>query len=323
MTPLRIIFMGTGDVACPSLHALVAARYEIAAVVTQPDRPAGRNLRLQSSPVKQQALAGKFPLLQPARARDHEFVQALTRLKPELIIVVAYGQILPEPILTLPRLGCLNVHTSLLPRYRGAAPIQWAILNDDSETGVTIMKMDAGVDTGDIVAQSVTPIHPGDDFASLRDRLAGLGAELLVQTIPDYASGRIHGRRQPSGGASHARKITKSDGQVDWTQPARKIWNQVRALNPWPGAFTFHSSAGKARMIKIWRADIAQAAPTKPGAILEAGATGIIVSCGGGSVRVLELQQEGARRLSAREFLAGNAMRAGEQWGTPRLEGSM
>src|SRR5258707_10393564 len=213
MSPLRIIFMGTARLACASLEALTRAPgFSVAAVVTPPDRPKGRALHPQPPPVKECALGAKLPVLQPLRARDETFIGELRRLQPDLVVVAAYGQILPQSILDIPRFGCLNVHTSLLPKYRGAAPIQWALLNDETESGVTIMKMDAGLDTGDILTQERTPINPEDTSESLHDRLADMGARLLVQTIPEYVTGRIRPQPQPAEGATYAPKIKKQDG---------------------------------------------------------------------------------------------------------------
>ena len=232
--------MGTAELSCASLETLARDEtYSVAAVVTQPDKPKGRDLKLQPSPVKSLALKLDLPVLQPARARDEQFITELRALKPDLIVVVAYGHILPQTILDLPKFGCLNVHTSLLPKYRGAAPIQWAIANGETETGVTVMKMDAGLDTGPIVSQRRTPILPEDDSATLHDRLARLGAELLAQTIPDFVAGKIQPLPQPAEGVSHAHKIKKEDGRIDWNLPAKTIWNRLRAFTPWPGAFTF------------------------------------------------------------------------------------
>src|SRR5579871_3113365 len=208
MTPLRIIFMGTAELACASLEALAAEPdFTVAAVVTQPDRPRGRDLKVQFSPVKEVAVRRQLPVLQPERARADVFIQQLRELKPDLIAVAAYGQILPKAILELPRFGCLNVHTSLLPKYRGAAPIQHAVLNGDPETGVTIMKMDAGLDTGDILTQEKTPISANDNSQTVHDRLAEMGADLLVRTIPDFVAGKIQPGAQPSEGVTYASKI--------------------------------------------------------------------------------------------------------------------
>ncbi len=335
MTALRIIFLGTAELSCASLQALADdAKFQIAAVVTQPDRPKGRDLKPQPSPVKSLALRLGLPVLQPELARDEKFIAELRALQPDLIVVVAYGQILPPAILDLPRHGCLNVHPSLLPKYRGAAPIQWAIANGDTETGVTIMKMDVGLDTGDIIATRRTPIQPGDNSATLHDRLAQLGAELLAQTIPDYVAGKIQPRPQPAAGASHAAKIKKEDGHIDWKQPAPEIWNRLRAFTPWPGVFTFWSgvppSSGAAIrteappkggtpgaprpiLLKIWKAEVVEKSGDA-GEILSADKTGIIVGCGEHALRILELQREGGRRMSAAEFLAGHALKIGEKF---------
>ncbi len=313
MPALRIVFMGTPQLACASLQALLAApEFQVVAIVTQPDRPKGREMKLQPSPVKELALRVNLPMLQPERARNEEFIEALRRAQPDLIAVAAYGQILPKSILDLPRFGCLNVHTSLLPKYRGAAPIQWAILNDERETGVTIMKMDAGLDTGDILAQEPTAIQAQDTSETLHDRLAKMGADLLARTIPDYAAGKIQPRPQPAHGVSYAPKIKKHDGQIDWRQPARAIWNRVRGLVPWPGAFTHLPE--QPRLLKLWQAEVLeQRGP--PGQILQADKTGIIVGCGAGALRILALQREGGRRLSAAEFLAGHPMKPGDRLG--------
>ena len=314
MTALSIIFMGTAELSCASLQALAGnPQFQIAAVVTQPDRPKGRDLKPQPSPVKSLALRLGLPVLQPPRARDEQFMAELRALQPDLIVVVAYGQILPPAILDLPRHGCLNIHTSLLPKYRGAAPIQWAIANADTETGVTLMRIDAGLDTGDIVAQRRAPIRPEDDSAILHDRLAQIGAELLEQTIPDYVAGKIQPVPQPAEGVSYAAKIKKEDGRIDWNQPARTIWNRLRAFTPWPGAFTFLKAASESQLIKIWKAEIVEKSGVA-GEVLSADKTGIVVGCGQNALRILELQREGGRRMNAAEFLAGHPLKAGEKF---------
>jgi methionyl-tRNA formyltransferase len=314
MTALRILFLGTAELSCASLQVLADdAKFQIAAVITQPDRPKGRDLKPQPSPVKSLALRLGLPVLQPERARNEQFITELRALQPDLIVVVAYGQILPPAILDLPCHGCLNVHTSLLPKYRGAAPIQWAIANGDTGTGVTIMKMDAGLDTGPIVSQRRTPIRPEDDSATLHDRLAQLGAELLVQTIPDYVAGKIQPVPQPAEGASHAAKIKKEDGRIDWNQPAQTIWNRLRAFTPWPGAITFLKAEPRPQLIKIWKAEVVEKSGGG-GEILLADQTGIVVGCGKNALRIFELQREGGRRMSAPEFLAGHALKVGERF---------
>jgi methionyl-tRNA formyltransferase len=316
MSALRIIFMGTADLACASLRALCQENaFAVIAVVSQPDKPRGRDLKLQPTPVKALALAQGLPVLQPPRARDEAFIEELRRLQSDLIIVTAYGQIIPQAILDSPRFGCLNVHTSLLPKYRGAAPIQWAILNGDEETGVTIMKMDAGLDTGPMLTRITTSIAPEDNAQTLHDRLAELGADLLVKTIPDYVSGKITPRPQPAEGASYARKITKVDGEMDWTQPARVLWNRVRGLTPWPGAYTHLPGAGKLRMLKIWSVEIEPQLSGQSGTVLRADKAGVVVSCGQQALRILQLQREGGRRMSASEFLAGHALSVGTRLG--------
>jgi methionyl-tRNA formyltransferase len=293
MLPLKIVFMGTAELACPILAALAGGSpNHVLAVVTQPDRPKGRELKLQAPPVKLEAMRRALPILQPERARNKEFIQSLADLDPDLIALAAYGQILPPALLAVPRFGCLNVHTSLLPKYRGAAPIQWAILNDESETGVTIMKMDEGLDTGDILTQEITPIYPADNAQILHDRLAQIGAALLLETIPNYVAGRIALRKQPDEGISYARKIAKEDGQLDWHQPARVLWNRVRAFTPWPGAFTFLPGGAKLQLLKIWETAIESSRVGRPGEVLLADKTGIVVACGQQALR-----SGGRRRL--------------------------
>jgi methionyl-tRNA formyltransferase len=316
---LHIVFMGTAPLAAVSLRALAAEpAFTIPAVVTQPDRPKGRDLQLQPSAVKLAALELGLPVLQPERARSPEFLEQLRALTPDLIVVAAYGQILPQALLDLPRHGCLNVHTSLLPKYRGAAPIQWAIADGEPETGVTIMRMDAGLDTGPIVTMERTPILDTDTGATLHDRLAELGARLLVKTIPDYCAGKLPLTPQPATGATYARKIEKDDGRLDWNQPARVLWNRLRAFTPWPGAFTALTGVAKNPLLKVLRAeplepDAAPALP--PGTILRADRDGIVVSCGEGALRLLEVQREGGRRLPAGDFLAGNPLKVGDRLG--------
>ena len=315
MAALRIIFMGTPELAAVSLSALLREpAFQIVAVVTQPDRPKGRDLKLQPSPVKQIALNAGVHVLQPLKARDEKFIAELEKLQPELITVAAFGQILPKAILDLPRWGCLNVHTSLLPKYRGASPIQSAILNGETETGVTIMKMDVGLDTGDMLTHQTTPIRDEDNAAILHDRLAQIGAALLVQTIPDYVAGKVEPRPQQHELATHVAKIKKEDGRIDWTQPARATWNRIRAFTPWPGAFTFLPIQPQPVLLKIWQAEVLSKQGTA-GEILSADKTGIVIGCGEGALRVTQLQREGGRRMSATEFLAGHPLPVGIKLG--------
>jgi methionyl-tRNA formyltransferase len=327
MPRLRLVFMGTPELAATCLSALLAAPdVEVIAVVSQPDKPRGRHLRLAPTPVKDRALAGGIPVLQPDKARDPDFLNQLRQLAPDLIVVAAYGQMLPVALLEIPRHGCVNVHTSLLPRYRGAAPIQWAILNGDAGTGVTIMRIVPELDAGDILSQETTPIADDDDAQTLHDRLARLGADLLVRTLPDYIAGRVKSVPQPADGVVYARKIRKEDGLVDWTRTASEICNQVRGLVPWPGAFTHlpgvpsswsgsgrqsaQSGPGRATLLKLWKAKLEKSHGI-PGQILRADEDGIVVGCGSGALSILELQREGGRRMTAVEFLAGHTLRAG------------
>jgi len=307
---MRLIFMGTPELACVCLRALVAQpELQVLAVVTQPDRPSGRDLKLRPSPVKEFAVASHLPVLQPERARNPDFIGGLTRFQPDLIAVAAYGQILPKAVLDLPLYGCVNVHTSLLPKYRGAAPIQWAILNDERETGVTIMKMDPGLDTGPILTRKETPILPEDTAESLHDRLAQIGAELLVKTLPDYVAGKVVPQPQPQEGVSYAPRIKKEDGRIHWDQPARAIWNRVRGLRPWPGAYAVLPAGG---MLKLWEVKVVDVSGP-PGEILESGKSGMVVGCAKDALQILILQREGGRRMSASEFLTGCRLRVGDR----------
>lgn len=308
--------MGTAELACPSLQALLDfPAVRVRAVVTQPDRPKGRDLKLEPGHVKKLALSRGIPVLQPLKARAEPFIAELRQFAPDLIVVVAYGQILPQTILDIPRFGCLNVHTSILPKYRGAAPIQWAIFNGETETGVTIMKMDAGLDTGDIVSEARTPIDEADDAQTLHDRLARMGADLLLRTIPDYVAGRLTPRPQSAEGATYARKITKEDGRIDWSRSARQLCNQIRAFTPWPGAYTHYRRGEQLRMLKIWKAAVdAEPKRAEPGMVVEAAKTGIVVACGSGSLRIHEVQIEGSRRMPVEQFLAGHAITPGQSF---------
>lgn len=311
---MKIVFMGTAELSCASLEKLAATPdVSVVAVVTQPDKPKGRDLKLTPSPVKVLAQQLGLPVLQPLKARDENFIAQLRELNPDLIVVVAYGQILPQRLLDVPPHGCLNVHTSLLPKYRGAAPIQWAIADGEAETGVTIMKMDAGLDTGPMLATRRTPILPTDDSQVLHDRLAQLGADLLAETIPAHVAGKIPPQPQPAEGATYAAKIKKDDGRIDWAWPAQKIWNRLRAFTPWPGGFTFLAAEPKPQLLKIWKTEPVDRSG-QPGSVLAADKTGILVGCGQGALRILELQREGGKRLTAEQFLAGYPLKPGAKF---------
>jgi methionyl-tRNA formyltransferase len=268
-------------------------------------------LKAQAPPVKTIAQEAALPVLQPEKAREPKFVTELAQLRPEIIVVVAYGQILTQTVLDLPKFGCINVHASLLPKYRGAAPIQWAILNNEAETGVSIMKMTAGLDTGDVLSQRATPIGPDETADLLHDRLAGIGAELLMETLPLYVAGSITPQPQDHAASTYARKISKEDGRLDWSRPALELRTRMRAFTPWPGAFVNWSAHGRPRLLKIWRAQIEQR-QGRPGEILEASKNALVVACGTDALRIEQLQLEGGRKMTAAEFLAGHELRAGD-----------
>jgi methionyl-tRNA formyltransferase len=308
---LRIVFMGTAELACASLKALLASKAgAVLAAVTRPDRPKGRDLKEQPPPVKNMAEEAGLRVLQPESARDPAFAAELAALQPEVIVVAAYGQILPQAVLDLPKFGCVNVHASLLPKYRGAAPIQWAILNNEPETGISIMKMAAGLDTGDILSQRATPIGPDETAATLHDRLAAMGAELLVETLPPYMAGGITPQPQDNSAASYARKITKSDGLLDWSRSALELRNRMRAFTPWPGVFVNWTAQGRPRLLKIWRAQV-ERRQGQPGQVLQADKAGWVVACGEDALRLEQLQLEGGRKMTAAEFLAGHDLKPG------------
>ena len=299
--------MGTADFACPSLTALDDSPLtDVVGVVTQPDRPKGRQLIPHPPAVKVEAEQRNLPVHQPERLRAH--FDFLTELAPDLIAVAAYGQILPQTVLDLPTHGCINVHGSLLPLYRGAAPIQRAILDGHYETGVTLMEMEAGLDTGAMIRKVRTPIEPSDNAQTLHDRLAKLGATLLVETIPSYVSGEIEPEPQDDSLATHAAKITRDMGRIDWTKTSTEIWNQARAFTPWPGVFT-HLNGKLLKLLEVEPAD--EPTGLAPGALGQADATGIVVGCGQGALRITRLQKEGGKRLASNAFLAGNPLPEG------------
>ncbi len=311
----RVVFMGTPDLARVILRRLAFDnRFEIVGVIAQPDRPAGRNLLPLPPPVKVEALALGLPVWQPEKARDPEFLQVLKRLAPDVIVVAAYGQLLPTGLLEIPVRGCVNLHTSILPRWRGAAPIQWAIASGDPETGVTLMKMEAGLDTGPILAISRTPIGPQETSDQLHDRLAALAASLLLDRLPGYLEGQLPEIQQPLEGVTYARKITREDGRIDWTQPATVLDLRRRAFTPWPGAFCFLPQQPRPKLIKIFDADVVEGRTEDtgqpPGTVVSSQSKELIVVCGKGAWRILELQPEGGKRMTAAQFLAGNRIEA-------------
>jgi methionyl-tRNA formyltransferase len=305
---LRIVFAGTPDFAVPPFDALHAAGHELAAVYTQPDRPAGRGQSVSSSPVKRRALALGIAVEQPATLRTDDAVARLREYRPDLMVVVAYGQILPQPVLDVPRLGCWNIHASLLPRWRGAAPIQRAILAGDPRTGITIMQMDAGLDTGPMLLVRETLIGQRDSGGALHDRLAALGAEAIVAAIAQWQAGRLEAQPQPPDGATYATKIRKEEARIDWTQPALAIDRQVRAFNPWPVAET----SWQGRQLRIWQAEPEglgpQFAAAAPGEVVESAGGRIVVATADGALRLTQVQVAGRRAMTAAEFLNAQSL---------------
>jgi methionyl-tRNA formyltransferase len=314
---MRVAFAGTPEFARAALERLHAAGFAIPLVLTQPDRPAGRGMKLQPSPVKQFAQAHGIPVAQPRSLRlDGKFPEdaaaareALQSARPDVLVVAAYGLILPQWVLDLPRLGCLNIHASLLPRWRGAAPIHRAIEAGDAQTGVTIMQMDAGLDTGDMLLAERIPIAADDTTATLHDKLAALGARLIVEALELAACGGLRPVPQPGEGVSYAHKIEKAEAAIDWTQPADAIERRIRAFDPFPGA----SAQVRGETVKVWRARALMQGrgSVAPGTIVAVDADGIGVACGQGRLEITELQRPGGKRLAAAEFLRGFPLEPG------------
>ncbi|MEO5341414.1 MAG: methionyl-tRNA formyltransferase [Magnetococcus sp. MYC-9] len=298
--PWRVVFMGTPEFAVPSLEALLAGGDSVVGVFTQPDRPVGRGLKLTSSPVKQTATRAGIPLLQPLRLRDPEAVAALRALRPDLVVVVAYGQILSPEVLAIPAQGCLNVHASLLPRWRGAAPIQRALLAGDTHSGITLMQMEAGLDSGPVLSQRALPLPPGMTGGELHDHLARLGAAMLQESLPLLKTGALPAIPQTTEGVTYAAKLTAQDEQIDWQQPAGQILRQIGALNPWPAAHALLEGTS----CKLFRGRLANGTG-EAGRLIARHAEGPEIACGQDSLVVTELQPAGKRRMSAADWLRG------------------
>lgn len=314
---MRLVFMGTPDFASASLEALLKSDDSIVGIVTQPDRPKGRGQVLTPSPVKLLAQREQIPLLQPLKMKDPEFIRTLAEWKPDFILVAAFGRILPSAILSLPPHGCINVHGSLLPKYRGAGPIQWAIINGETETGITTMLMDEGMDTGAMLLQEAIPITPDDTAGTLSPRLAELGGRLLVETIARLKAGTLVPKPQDASQATIAPLLKKEDGVIDWTLPATVLANRVRGLSPWPGAYT--TMAGGDRWT-IWRALVLPGPATKPpGTVVSVTTESIHVATGEGILAVMELQPANSRRMVVSQYLTGHPVAVGLQLGGPAL----
>jgi methionyl-tRNA formyltransferase len=305
---VKIVFMGTPDFAAVALRALLATGHEITAVVTQPDRPKGRSKEPQFSPVKELAMAEGLPVLQPLRIKKPEEVARLREPEADVFVVAAYGQILSKEILDIPRLGCMNIHASLLPHYRGAAPIQHVILKGEAVTGITIQQMDEGIDTGDILLQQKIDVDPADTYGSLSDKLAILGGETIVEALSLAEKGLLRPVKQDDQEASYAPLIRKEMGRVDFTAEAASIARLVRGLNPWPGTYCMW----KGKQLKIWEAQDEPKTFGSPGEILEIRSDCLVAATGKGSLAIYEMQLEGKRRMKAKDFLIGGGMKQGD-----------
>ena len=312
--PWRTIFFGTPSFAVPTLKGLLEGPDEVVAVVTQPDRKKGRGQRVAFSAVKEEALLNRtreIVLFQPERVREETFQENLRDLHPDLFVVAAYGQILPKSLLEIPRYGAVNVHASLLPKYRGAAPIAWAILKGERVTGVTIMRMDEGMDTGDILSQKEIPLEDGETAETLHDKLASLGAPLLLETVSRMKRGEVTPIRQDSSQVTYAPPLKKEDGRIDWRKGAAEIDRQVRAFSPWPGAYTLVEE----QFLKIFRGEVREETPGgNAGKVLWVGMDFIEVGTGGGSFLIKEVQREGKKKMTIREFLAGHPIPVGTEF---------
>jgi methionyl-tRNA formyltransferase len=309
MTPsYRIVFMGTPGFAVPALKRLCSSGHRVLHVVTQPDRPRGRGKTVVSSPVKAAALDLGCPVIQPQSVRTQDFFDAMTRLNPDLLVVAAYGHVLPERILAIPKLGAVNIHASLLPKYRGAAPIQWAVINREKETGVTLMLMDKGLDTGDILSSASVPILSDETSGSLHDRLALLGADLLILTLNCYEAHRKNAIPQAHEQESYAPLLKKEDGHLDWRQSADELEARIRGLTPWPGAFCFYNGM----RIKIFRACQKPVATVEPpGTVLKGFLNELSVATGRQILVIQELQGDSGKRLPVQDFLRGHPILPG------------
>lgn len=312
MSKLKVLFMGTPDFAVPTLEALCNSDYEVIGVVTQPDKPKGRGKSVQMTPVKECALKYDIPVFQPVRIRDEENVAKLAKLDIDFMVVVAFGQILPKSILDMPKYGCINVHSSLLPTYRGAAPIQWTIINGESKTGITTMFMDEGIDTGDILLQEETPIYDDETGGSLHDRLADMGAKLLIKTLDGVKDGSIKRIKQDDSKSNYVGMLNKNMGKMDFTKSAIELERLVRGLNPWPSAYTSLND----KMFKIWEAkaieDDSKYEEAKVGTIVLINKTTIVVKTGKGLLELFEVQLEGKKRMLVGDFLRGYQVKVGD-----------
>ena len=310
---MNVIFMGTPDFSVGTLEAIIKAGHTVSAVVTQPDKPKGRGGAMAMSAVKELALKHGLTVLQPVKASNPEFVEELRTYKPDVIVVVAFGQLLPESIIDMPKYGCINVHASLLPKYRGAAPIQWAVIDGCEYSGVTTMQMNEGLDTGDILLTKKVKLAPKETGGSLFDRLSEVGAELLVDTLKEAEAGTLKPQAQDDSQSTYVKMINKSFGEIDFNEPAEKIERLIRGLNPWPSAFTHHNG----KILKLWDADVCNDTDSsaKAGTVTQVDKDTFIIKCGNKSLKINELQLEGKKRMDSASFLRGNGIKTGEKLG--------
>lgn len=310
--PLRIIYAGTPDFSVAALQALISSEHEIIAVYTQPDRPAGRGRGMHESPVKQLALQHGIPVYQPVSLKDEKAQQEMQALAADLLVVTAYGLLLPPAVLAMPRLGCINIHASLLPRWRGAAPIQRAILAGDKITGITIMQMDEGLDTGDMLTRAECEINDDDTGSTLHDKLMALGAATLLSVLPAIADGSQPAVKQDDAAACYAAKLSKAEAKINWHLPAIEVQRMIRAYNAWPVAFCEYEKNNRAAKLRVWQAtlnpDEKLLSTVIPGAVIAESAAGIDVATADGVLQITELQAEGKRRMSVADFLNANSL---------------
>lgn len=315
---MRVVFMGTPDFAVGALQAIIVAGHQVAAVVTQPDKPKGRGKEMQMTPVKACALAHNIPVFQPAKIKEPEAVEVLRGYQADIFVVAAFGQILSEEILAMPKYGCVNIHASLLPKYRGAGPIQWAIIDGEKKTGITIMQMEKGLDTGDILLQKEVEIAAGETGDSLHDKLAAAGAELIVEALPRIEAGKVTPRRQNDAESCYAKMLQKSMGKIDWNMSAGKLDCLIRGLISWPGA----STTFRGKNLKIWEewpvaeeAVPSQISEAVPGTVVGVEKDAFYVQTSEGVLRILSVQMEGKKRMAVKDFLLGYPLQAGERLG--------
>ena len=307
---MKIIFMGTPDFAAASLEALIDSRHDIQAVVTQPDKPKGRKGELTPSPVKVIAKREGIKVYQPLKVRDEEFVKTLRAYNPDVMVVVAFGQIIPLSILKMPKYGCVNIHGSLLPKYRGAAPIQWAVLDGEKETGITTILMDEGIDTGDILLKKTIQIDADETSGSLFDKLMALGAKTILETLDELEKGNLTPTKQGESPTAYAKMLTKAMGLIDFTKSAKELDCFVRGMDPWPSAYTL--LAGKT--LKLWKVRVVEG-DGKAGSVIGIDKESFTIACGEGAIEVLEVQLEGKKRMSAGDFLKGSTLNIGQELG--------